>query len=169
MITLIGACGLNREIGKDNKLLWHLPNDLKRFKAITIGTNVVMGRKTFESIGKPLPNRKNIVLSNSKLEYDKIDQRTFEEILNLPSEMNINVIGGQSIYEQFLPYADRILLTIVDQKFPKADTFFPELPYEWLVEDSVRNYADDNHDYDYYYVTYRKAKDFFSKRLTKTN
>lgn len=80
------------------------------------------------------------------------------------TKKDLYIIGGQSIYEQFLPYADKILLTIVDHKFPEADSFFPELPYEWIVEDSTRHLADDKHAYDYYFVTYRKKKDLLQRR-----
>jgi dihydrofolate reductase len=178
MITLIGAIGLNRELGKDNQLLWKLPNDLKFFKQQTEGNVVVMGRNTLKSLNdKPLPNRINVVLTKDKtfnstsLPIHYIDN-TLEDALdtiNLLSHKEIFIIGGQSIYEQFLPYADKILLTIVDNKFPEADTFFPEISDEWILEHSTRNLADEKHAYDYYFCTYRKKKDLIPKRLTKTN
>jgi dihydrofolate reductase len=168
LITLIGAIGLNREIGVKNQLLWNLPNDLKYFKEQTQGKTIVMGRKTFESIGKPLPNRKNIVLSRVPFTHDGVEWYSMiEEVLELPGETMI--IGGSQVYKAFLPYADKIMLTIVDHKFPESDTFFPKISDEWILEKSTQNLADEKHAYDYYFCTYRKKKDLLPKRLTKTN
>ena len=133
MITLIAACSKNRAIGKDNKLLWHLPNDLKRFKRLTTGKTVVMGRKTFESIGKPLPNRKNIILTNNK---DLIIEGC--EVITSISELNliedIVIIGGEQIYKIFIDLADVIELTLIDKYFD-GDAFFPEIDLDKFIKD----------------------------------
>jgi dihydrofolate reductase len=129
MISMICAVGKNREIGFQNRLLWNLPKDLKNFKDITSGHTVIMGQKTFESIGKALPGRKNIVLSlnpNFKPENCKISS----DLIGLANECKaleeeVFIIGGASIYKQFLPYADTLYLTLVDDA-PQADVFFPD-------------------------------------------
>lgn len=133
MVTIIVAMGLNREIGRDNKLLWHLPSDLKRFKALTIGKTVVMGRKTFESIGKALPNRENIILSRNKIKGYKV-LHSVKEVLSLG---DIVVIGGEEIYKQFLPFTDVIELTTVFQSFEDADTHFPQFEGFDLKEEEL--------------------------------
>ena len=133
MVTLIAACAKNRAIGKDNKLLWHLPSDLKRFKRLTTGKTVVMGRKTYESIGKPLPNRKNIILTNNK---DLVIEGC--EVINSISELNlmedIVIIGGEQIYNLFIDYADVIELTLIDKEF-EGDAFFPEIDLTKFIKD----------------------------------
>lgn len=123
MINIIAAVGKNLEIGKNNSLIWHIPNDLKYFKETTINKTVVMGRKTYESIGCGLPKRKNIVLTNKKIEYkDAIAVNDYKEIFNYKED--VFIIGGEMIYNIFLPYADRLYLTEIDcQK--EADSYFP--------------------------------------------
>lgn len=149
IISLIAAIGKNRELGKDNKLLWHIPEDLARFKKLTSGRAVIIGRKTFESIGKPLPNRMNIIITHDVKKFiEKNFQNSlpsvmvfssFEKAINFirskeflatdnPLLINKNevfVIGGASVYQQGLKYADKLYLTIIDKEFPEADTFFP--------------------------------------------
>lgn len=152
MITLIAACSKNRAIGKDNKLLWHLPNDLKRFKKLTVGKTVVMGRKTYESIGRPLPNRKNIVISNNKdLHIEGC------EIINSISELNllddIVIIGGEQIYKLFIDYADVIELTLINKEF-EGDAFFPEFDLTKFVKDNDEPMYSD--EFNYNYITYKK-------------
>ena len=152
MITLIAACSKNRAIGKDNKLLWHLPNDLKRFKRLTTGKTVVMGRKTFESIGKPLPNRKNIILTNNK---DLIIEGC--EVITSISELNliedIVIIGGEQIYKLFIDLADIIELTLIDKYFD-GDAFFPEIDLDKFIKDVDEPMHGD--EYNYNYITYKK-------------
>ncbi len=128
-ISLIVAMAEDRAIGRDNQLLWHISDDLKRFKKITLGHPIIMGRKTFESIGKVLPGRQNIIITRND-EYD-IEGGTVchdsQSVLQCcASEQEIFIIGGAQIYEMFLPLADRIYLTRVHQKYPDADVFFPE-------------------------------------------
>ncbi|MFH1822184.1 MAG: dihydrofolate reductase [Patescibacteria group bacterium] len=129
MISIIAVAGKNNAIGKDNKLLWHIPEDLKHFKKITTGHPVIMGRKTFESIGSPLPNRRNIILTRDKsFQAPSCEIRhSFEEIINeaKKTDEEIFIIGGGQVYEQFIPYAQKLYLTIVDDA-PEADTFFPD-------------------------------------------
>jgi dihydrofolate reductase len=123
MISLIVAYDENRVIGYENQLPWHLPNDLQHFKHLTTGKTIVMGRATFESIGKALPNRKNIVLTNSttfQAENVEVVHR-IDDILQLEAPM---IIGGASIYQQLLPYTDHLYITVIHHKF-KGDTYFP--------------------------------------------
>ena len=128
IISLIAAMGKNRIIGKDNSLPWKLPEDMKRFKELTQGKPVVMGRKTFESIGKPLPNRKNIILTNDK-NYKKegciIVHSVQEALIPSKGDKEIMVIGGEQIFKEFLPIANRMYLTFIDENF-EGDAYFPE-------------------------------------------
>lgn len=127
MISIIAAIAKNGIIGKDNDLPWDLKEDMKRFKKITLGKPVIMGRKTFESIGKPLPKRENIVLTRKK-ELKFPGCKTFnsiEKVLQFVKDYpEAMVIGGASIYKQFLPFAKKMYLTIIDKEF-KGDTYFP--------------------------------------------
>lgn len=129
MISMICAIGKNREIGLNNKLLWDLPNDLKHFKDVTKGHIVIMGQVTFESIGKALPNRKNIVLSLDE-NYQAEGCEVSNDLKGLAekyqnTEEEVFIIGGASIYKQFILYASKLYLTLVDDS-PKADTYFPD-------------------------------------------
>ena len=153
MITLIAACSKNRVIGKDNKLLWYLPEDLKRFKNLTLGNPVVMGRKTYESIGKALPGRLNIILTKNKdfkadncLLYNNI-----YDMLEIYEQSNLFVIGGGEIYNMFLPYAKKVELTFIDKEF-EGDTFFPKLGNEWIESNIETN---SNGEFEYKYITYQ--------------
>lgn len=131
-ISMIAAVAKNRAIGKNNQLLWHIPEDLKHFKDITRGHAVVMGSKTFESLGHPLPQRTNIVIAKD-LDYQAQGCVIVHSLDNAIIEAGkvekdeIFIIGGGSIYSQFLPRADKLYITLVDKEFD-ADTFFP--PYE---------------------------------------
>lgn len=138
IVSMVVAIGPKREIGHNNKLLWHLPEDLKNFKKITTGKAILMGRKTFESIGKPLPNRKNIVLTrdeNFKREgVDVIHDplMAFDLALDYDDsdDSELMIIGGEEIFKIYLPYTQRIYLSEVEYQGP-ADAFFPELVGEW--------------------------------------
>lgn len=131
MVSIIAAIGAkNRELGKDNKLLWHIPEDLKRFKEITKGHPVIMGRKTFESIGKPLPNRTNIVISHKRRRLTKLVvaeslKEAIDKGKNALGAEEIFIIGGGQIYRQAIGIADKLYLTVVKGNF-EADTFFPD-------------------------------------------
>ena len=137
-ISIIVAIADGRAIGKGNDLLTHIPGDLKRFKEITSGHSVIMGRNTFESLPKgPLPNRRNIVVSrNQELSIEGAEVvNSIDEALNLvKDEVEVFVIGGGKIYDQFLPICNKLYLTIVDKSFD-ADIFFPEIDWdEWQEE-----------------------------------
>lgn len=149
-ISLIAAIGKNRELGKNNKLLWNIPEDLKRFKELTMGHPVIMGRKTNESIGRPLPNRTNIVITRDK-GYEQegcLITHSLEEAIELAKTKDNNeifIIGGGQIYEQAINIADKLYLTIVKGKF-EADTFFPEYSkFKKIISREERNYFQYNY------------------------
>src|SRR3989344_1427321 len=128
IISLIAAMGKSRVIGKDNALPWNLPPDLKRFRQITLGKPVVMGRKTFESLGKPLPDRKNIVITRDKdyKAYGCVVVHSVDEALKAASgNEELMVIGGEQIFREAIPIADRMYLTFIDENF-EGDAYFPE-------------------------------------------
>ncbi len=133
MLSLIAAAADNNAIGKNNQLLWSLPADLKHFRETTSGRTVIMGRKTFESIGRPLPNRRNIVVTR-QADYSpegvEVAHSLEEAIGLIGGQDEAFVIGGAELYRQALPLADRVYLTRVKGEF-EADAFFPELGPEW--------------------------------------
>jgi len=136
-LSLIAAIGKNRELGRDNKLVFDLKKDMAHFKEKTTGHTVIMGRKNFESIGRALPDRVNIVISRDKefkSHHDIKIVSSVEQALELArrhEEEEVFVIGGAQIYEAFLPFADRLYLTIVDREVKDADAFFPEYENEF--------------------------------------
>ncbi|MDR3272155.1 MAG: dihydrofolate reductase [Flavobacteriaceae bacterium] len=160
--TIIVAVDENNAIGKDNRLLWHLPDDLKRFKKLTQNHAVIMGRKTFESIGRPLPNRLNIVVSqNSKYSVPDGVQlvHSLEEAVEEAEKYskNLFVIGGGKIYDQMVNLADTIEMTLVYTKIKEADTFFPELnPKIWQKTFEEFHQKNEKHLYDFTFLTYEK-------------
>lgn len=152
MIILIAAAAQNNALGKDNQLLWHLPDDFKRFKQVTSGHYIVMGRKTFETFPKPLPNRTHVIVTRQK-DYQPegcLVASSLENALALcPKSEDTFVIGGGEIYKQALPLADKIDLTRVHATF-EADTFFPEIdPAQWQLVSSTFHPKDDKHAYDF--------------------
>ena len=137
-ISIIVAMTNNRVIGKDNQMPWHLSDDLKNFKKLTLGKTVIMGRLTYDSIGKPLPNRKNIVLSRS-LKDKKVDVLSnVEEALEVTSaEEEVFIIGGQDIYSQTIKKATKLYITMIDSEI-KGDKFFPNIDLStWKIIDSL--------------------------------
>jgi dihydrofolate reductase len=130
-ISIIVAIAQNYAIGKNNQLLWHMPNDLKHFKQITSGRTIIMGRKTYESVGKPLPNRRNIVVTRQDMDIPGCEVvKSIEEGLSLcTGEDEVFIGGGAEIYRQAMDITDRIYLTIIHKDF-EADTFFPEIDYQ---------------------------------------
>ena len=160
MISLIAAVARNRAIGLDNKLLYWLPNDLKRFKSLTTGHTIIMGRKTFESLPKgALPNRRNVVLSRSGAQFPGAETfSTLEKALAAcrPDE-EVFVIGGASVYQQALPLADRLCLTEVDDTPAAADAFFPDYS-EWHVTWEEQHESDERHAFRYRFVDYVRNK-----------
>lgn len=158
MISIIVATDKNGAIGKDNALLWHLPNDLKRFKAITSGHPIVMGRKTFESIGKPLPNRRNVIISNNKnYKADGCEVvHSLKEALELCKGSDIYIIGGGSIYKEAMDIADNLYLTLVDVELD-ADTHLENFDLDkWSLVNSEEHLADEKHQYDYQFLDYKR-------------
>ncbi|WP_396147092.1 dihydrofolate reductase [Flavobacterium sp.] len=159
MITLIAAAAENNALGKDNDLLWHLPEDFKRFKQITSGHYIIMGRKTFESFPKPLPNRTHIIITRQKeyLADGCLVVHSLEEALEIsPQNEEIFIIGGAQIYKQALPFADKIDLTRVHIELD-ADAFFPEFnTSEWNLVFSEKHFKDEKHQFDYTFETYIK-------------
>jgi len=150
MISVIVAVGKNREIGRKNELLFEIPEDMQRFIDVTKGHTVVMGEKTFQSIGKPLPNRKNIVVTLDK-NYKAPGCETrysLEDVLkeNKKSKEEIFVIGGGQIYKLSLPYADKLYITEVDSEILDADTYFPDYS-EFSKVVFERSSSDDNYKY----------------------
>ncbi|MCC5893495.1 dihydrofolate reductase [Exiguobacterium sp.] len=156
MIIHVVAYGSNREIGKDNGLLWNLPDDLKQFKAITTGQTIVMGRKTYESIGRPLPNRRNIVVtSDETFRADGVEVwHDLDRLRNEATSEDFYIIGGATLYEQTMPITDRFYVTEVDGAF-EADTFYPELP-DVVVTRFQAHPADDRHAYSFTFYQYDK-------------
>ena len=156
MISLIAAVSKNRVIGDSNKLIWHLPADLKRFKELTVDNSILMGRKTYESIGRPLPNRRNIIIT--KDENYKVDGcevvNSIEEALLLTSN-NCFIIGGGEIYKQTIDLADKIYLTIIDNDFT-GDTYFPEINEKWFVYQEEPGLMDEKNPYKYKFITYER-------------
>lgn len=153
VINIIVATGENLEIGKNNQLLWHMPADLKFFKQTTSGHTIIMGRKTFDSVGRALPNRRNIVISrNVDLKIDGVEvvnslEGALKIVENEPHP--IFIVGGAEIYKQAIPITDKIYLTTVHQKFD-ADTFFPELKEnDWEVESKSNFQSDEKNQYNY--------------------
>ncbi|MCY7294447.1 type 3 dihydrofolate reductase [Alteromonas sp. a30] len=157
---MIAAMANNRVIGNDNAMPWHLPADLKHFKATTLGKPVVMGRKTYESIGKALPKRRNIVVSGSGFSAPDADivSSAEEALLIVPDEPEIMIIGGGNIYAQFLPVASRLYLTFIDLEV-NGDTCFPDYAAEaaWAVLEEELHSADDANPYNYRFVTLERV------------
>lgn len=155
-LSIIVAIAENNAIGKDNQLLWHLPADLKHFKEITIGHTIIMGRKTYDSIGKPLPNRRSIVITrNASLVIPGVEVVTslVNAIELCKPDEEVFIIGGAEIYQQSLAYATYIYLTRVHQKYD-ADTFFPEInPSEWEELSSITYQADEKNEVAYTFST----------------
>src|SRR3989344_2366319 len=157
IISMISAIAENRVIGNKNSLPWHLPADFKYFKAQTLNKPIVMGLKTFESIGsKPLPNRKNIILNNNpnyKIPENCFLARSIEEALEMTkNEDEVMICGGASVYRQFLPLVDRLYLTYIHQNF-EGDTLFPEFNInEWKEISREDHEPDEKNKYSYSFV-----------------
>ncbi len=158
-ISIIAAVARNRAIGKDNKLLYWLPDDLKRFKALTTGHTIIMGRRTFESLPKgALPNRRNIVLSRTVHDFPGCDVYTSldEALKHCSEEEDIYIIGGANVYAQAIDRADRLCLTEIDDTPDGADAFFPEYGgwrETWREEHAI----DEKHAYRFAFVDYAKS------------
>ena len=159
MLSTIVAIANNNVIGKDNKLIWHLPEDLKRFKQITTGKNIIMGRKTFESLGRVLPNRKHIILCNDmEMDIDNENVEILDDISKLDKYINSGeenfVIGGATIYKLLMPYVNKLYITNINHDF-EGDVYFPEIKEtEWKEISKEKGLKNDENPYDYEYITY---------------
>ena len=159
MLSTIVAIANNNVIGKDNKLIWHLPEDLKRFKQITTGKNIIMGRKTFESLGRVLPNRKHIILCNDmEMDIDNENVEILDDISKLDKYINSDeenfVIGGATIYKLLMPYVNKLYITKINQDF-EGDVYFPEIKEaEWKEISKEKGLKNHENPYDYEYITY---------------
>lgn len=160
MISIIAAIGENNALGKDNEMLWHLPDDFKRFKKVTTGHHVIMGRKTFESLGKKaLPKRTNIIIT-SQQSYEAsciVLADSLKTALKIAkTDPNPYIIGGGMIYKEAVKIADRLDITHVHHTF-EADTFFPKIdPKEWREVSRTFHPKDDKHAYDFSFVIYER-------------
>jgi len=162
MITIIAAIGKNNELGKDNQLLWHLPEDLKYFKKMTLEHPIIMGRKTYESIGKPLPNRTNIVVSRKEDWFEEgiLIVPSIKDAIKHAKKINeqIFIIGGGNIYEQTIDLADCLKITQVDFQ-TKADAFFPKIDENiWQKTDEIHHPKDEKNTYDFSFQTWERRK-----------
>ena len=161
MLSIIVAIANENVIGKDNKLIWHLPEDLKRFKEITSGHKIIMGRKTFESLGRVLPNRKHIILCNDmKMDIDDENVEILDDISKLDKYINSEeecfVIGGATIYKLLMPYANKMYITKINESF-EGDVYFPEIKEEiWKETSREKGLKNEKNPYDYEYITYIK-------------
>ncbi|WP_300724420.1 dihydrofolate reductase [uncultured Bacteroides sp.] len=159
-LSIIVAINKNNGIGFENKLLYWLPNDLKRFKALTTGHTIIMGRKTFESLPKgALPNRRNIVLSRSQSQFPGAEcypslQQALEEVKN---EEEVFIIGGESLYREAMPLADRLYITEIEDGTKEADAFFPVIDSSiWKEKSRECHSTDEKHLYSYNFVNYER-------------
>lgn len=162
MIIMIAAAGENNALGKDNDLVWHLPDDFKRFKNLTSGHFIIMGRKTFESFPKLLPNRTHVIITRQKNYHPKdcIVVSSLKKAIKIaPKNENVFIIGGGQIYQQAISIADKIELTRVHGDF-EADTFFPEIDLkEWMLKGEEFHPKDEKHNFSFTYQTFlRKHK-----------
>ena len=161
MLSIIVAKAKNNTIGKDNKLLWHIPDDLRRFKELTTNHNIIMGRKTFESIGRILPNRKHIIFSQNpdfKIENENIEiVHSMLQIQQYIEDENENfVIGGAMIYNLLMPYVTKMYVTEIDKDF-EGDTVFPRInPDIWQEISREEGPKDEKNDFKYEYVVYKR-------------
>ncbi|MBC7525347.1 MAG: dihydrofolate reductase [Flavobacterium sp.] len=159
MIIQIAAVSENNVLGKDNKIVWHLPDDFKQFKLLTTGHHIIMGRKTFESFPKPLPNRTHVILTKDKnyVAPNCIVVNSIEDALNsVPKNQDVYIIGGGEIYQQFLNISDKIELTRVHTTC-EGDAFYPNLnPGEWKLVSENYHPKDEKHQFDFTFQTYVK-------------
>jgi dihydrofolate reductase len=159
IVSAVVAISQNHAIGKDNKLLWHLPKDLKHFKEITTGGTVIMGRKTYDSVGRPLPNRRNIIITRQQVEITGCEVvNSVEAALDLcRDEAEVFIVGGAEIYKLAMPLTDRIYLTIVHADF-EADTYFPEIKADTWKETARQDHeADEKNPLPFSFITLERA------------
>lgn len=159
MLSIIVAIANENVIGKDNKLIWHLPEDLKRFKEITSGHKIIMGRRTFESLGRILPNRKHIILCNDmEMNIDDENVEILDDISKLDKYIETDeecfVIGGATIYKLLMPYSNKMYITKINHDF-EGDVYFPEIKGEiWKEVTREKGLKNEENPFDYEYITY---------------
>jgi dihydrofolate reductase len=159
-VSIVVAISENHVIGKDNKLLWHLPNDLKHFKDITTGHTIIMGRKTYESVGKPLPRRRNIIITRQAISIDGCEVvDSIEAALALcKDEPEVFIVGGAEIYRLLLHLTNRIYLTIIHKEF-EGDSFFPEIDkQEWREVSREDHQPDEKNLLPYSFITLENVR-----------
>lgn len=148
-------------LGINNKLLTHLPDDLEYFKQVTLRQTVLMGRKTYESIGRPLPKRENILLSRQNNLYIPgcVCVNSIEQAIETCKTKVLFIIGGGEVYTQCMPWVDKLLITRIHHCFPEADVFFPEIDFnKWHLTHEEHRLKDEKHDYDFSFQTYEKSQ-----------
>ena len=161
MLSIIVAKAKNNIIGKDNKLLWNIPEDLKRFKKLTTGHVIIMGRKTFESIGRVLPDRKHIIFSQNRgLKYDDENVEVVHSMLEIKEYIDNDeenfVIGGAMIYNLLMPHVSKMYVTEIDKDF-EGDAFFPKISEDvWELIEEEKGLVDENSNLKFSYVTYER-------------
>ena len=161
MLSIVVAKAKNNIIGKNNELIWHLPEDLKRFKRLTTGHTIIMGRKTFESLGRILPNRKHVILCNDmEMNIDNENVEVLEDISMLKeyieSEEEHFIIGGATIYKLLMPYANKLYLTLIHEEF-EGDVYFPEIEEkDWKIIDREEGLRNEENPFDYEYITFER-------------
>ena len=161
MLSIIVAKAKNNIIGKDNKIIWHLPEDLKHFKNITTGHTIIMGRKTFESLGRVLPNRKHIIFSNNpSFNVNEENVKVVHSLLEIQDliegKEEAFVIGGAMIYNFLMPYVKKMYVTEIDKEF-EGDTFFPKIDDNiWKETSREKGIKDEKNNLDYFFVTYER-------------
>ena len=161
MLSIIVAIAKNNVIGKDNKLIWHLPEDLKRFKRLTTGHTIIMGRKTFESLGRILPNRHHVILCNdAELNINDENVEVLNDISLLDKYINSDeenfVIGGATMYKLLMPYCKKMYITEINKDFD-GDVWFPKIDLaKWKITKKEKGLTDENNPFEYEYVTYEK-------------
>ena len=161
MLSIIVAMSDNNVIGKDNKIIWNLPEDLKRFKEITTGHTIVMGRKTFESLGRVLPNRKHIVITRD--ETYNVDNENVEIVNDIESldkyinsQEEVFVIGGAIVYRQFINKVNKMYVTKIHEKF-QGDAYFPLInEEEWKIVETIPGIKNESNSYDYEFLVYER-------------
>lgn len=162
MTTIVVAMGEKNEIGLNNQLLWHLPKDLKHFKELTTDHPIIMGRKTYESIGKALPNRTNIVVSRKKdwFEEGVLIVGSIKEAMKFAKKISeeVFIIGGGNIYEQTIELVDKLVVTVVKTNL-EADTYFPKIsPKIWKMTSEISHEKDEKNEYDFSFQTYERKE-----------
>jgi dihydrofolate reductase len=158
-VSIVVAIAENHAIGKDNKLLWHLPKDLKHFKEITTGGTVIMGRKTYDSVGRPLPNRRNIIVTRQQIEIPgcEVVNSVGAALALCADKAEVFIVGGAEIYKLAMHLTDRIYLTIVHENF-EADTYFPEIKKDTWKETKRQDHeADEKNPLPFSFITLERA------------